>query len=327
MTKPIRWGILGTGSIAHTFTKALRDDTDSADVVAVGSRTEAEASSFAETFGIERAYSSYEALAADPDVEVMYIATPHVAHKANTLLCLDAGKHVLCEKPMGLNQTEVQEMVRAARDKELFLMEALWTRFLPHMTKLKRLVDEGALGELRMLQASFGFRIPVDVGSRLFDPHLGGGSLLDVGVYSVMLAQWLFGTPEKVVSFANLGETGVDEETAFMLRYRGGQVAQLSSAVRLQLPDSLTLIGTEGIALSPDWWRPSSLEIKRWRRSEIFRPECRGSGYAYEAEEVARCVRAGKLESAAAPHEDSLAIHATLDELRRQWGLVYPQEA
>lgn len=327
MTK-IRWGILSTGAIAHTFAEALQDVED-AELVAVGSRTKTSADAFAKKFGIASAHASYEALANDENVDVIYIATPHVFHKDNTLLCLNAGKHVLCEKPLALNRAEVAEMVQVARDKKLFLMEALWTRFLPHMTKLRELIDEGVLGELRMLQASFGFRMgEVDRDSRLFNPDLGGGSLLDVGVYSVMLSQWLFGAPEEILSFATLGQTGVDEEAAFMFRHSEGRISQLSSAIQLEMADSATIMGTKGRIHIPDWWQPSRLELTNAdKETEILDIPCELNGYAYEAIEVGRCIREGALESSVAPHQDSLDIHATLDALRQQWHLVYPQEA
>ena len=324
----LRWGILSTGSIARTFAEALADVPD-AELVAVGSRTQASADAFAKEFDVPRAHASYEALAQDENVDVIYIGTPHVFHKENTLMCLEAGKHVLCEKPLALNRAEAAEMIQAAEDKKLFLMEALWTRFLPHMVKLRELIAEDVLGDVRMLHANFGFSMAVDPSSRLFDSNLGGGSLLDVGVYPVMLAQWLFGPPEEIVSFANLGKTGVDEEAAFMLRHAGGRISLLSSAIRLELPSDATLSGTKARVYIPDWWQPSILKLTyddEDKTTETLNVPCPLNGYAYEAAEVGRCIRAGLLESETASHQDSLAIHATLDELRKQWGLTYPQE-
>lgn len=325
----LRWGILSTGSIARTFAKALADVPE-AELVAVGSRNQASADAFAKEFDVPRAHARYEALAQDENVDVIYIGTPHVFHKENTLMCLEAGKHVLCEKPLALNRAEVAEMIEKAEDKKLFLMEALWTRFLPHMLRLRELIAEGVLGDVRMLHANFGFSVEVDKDSRLFDPKLGGGSLLDVGIYPLMLAQWLFGSPEEVVSFACLGETGVDEEAAFMLRHTEGRVSLLSSAIRLELPSDATLSGTKARVHISEWWRPSSLKLTYHdedKTTEALDIPCPLNGYAYEAIEVGRCIRAGRLESKMASHQDSLAIHATLDELRKQWGLTYPQEA
>ena len=192
--RPIRWGILGTGRVAGRFAQALRE-LDDARLLAAGSRRLATAEAFARHHGVERAYGSYAQLAADPDLDIVYVASPHALHREHSLLCLEAGRAVLCEKPFALNATEAREVIASARSRGLFCMEAMWTRFLPAMRRLTELVDAGAIGELRMVTAQLGFPSEPDPSSRLFDPALGGGALLDLGVYPLALASQLLGRP------------------------------------------------------------------------------------------------------------------------------------
>ena len=325
--KTIRWGILSTGSIAHKFAKGL-NDLPATELLAVGSRSQASADAFGDEFGIERRYASYTELAADPDLDVVYVGTPHTLHRENTLMLLDAGKAVLCEKPFALNLEQAKEMVETARRNELFVMEAVWTRFLPHMVKARELIDEGALGEVRLLQADFGFRMGVDPEHRLFDPAFGGGALLDVGIYPVSLAHELFGPPAEIKSFGNLGETNVDEENAVMLQHKGGELSMLASSLRLDTSQEALITGTEGrLKLHSPWWAPTNLTLVRGEEVELFEIPCPLNGYNYEALEVNRCLRGGQLESETMPLKDTLAVLGTLDTLRAAWGLRYPVEA
>lgn len=327
MSTQFRWGILGTGSIARKFTtgvKALADHT----VVAVGSRQQEKADKFGAEFAIPHRHASYEALAADPEVDAIYVATPHPMHKANTLLCLQQGKHVLCEKPFTINAAETQEVIKAARSRKLFLMEAMWTRFIPLIVEAQRLIQSGAIGEVRMITADFGFRAGFNPQSRAFAPELGGGALLDVGIYPISLASMLLGTPERIVSMADLGQTGVDEQSAFILGYAKGQLAVLSTAIRTSTPQDAVIMGTEGmIRIHPPFWVPKKMTLKPAGKDaqEIEIPYV-ANGFNYEAAEVANCVRAGKLESAVMPLDESLAIMQTMDAIRAQWGLKYPME-
>ncbi|MBN1261314.1 MAG: Gfo/Idh/MocA family oxidoreductase [Anaerolineae bacterium] len=357
MFTPIRWGILGTGSIAHAFAHALSILPD-AGLVAVGSRSQAAADRFGATFHIPNRHASYAALAADPEVDVIYIATPHVLHKENCLLCLEAGKAVLCEKPFTLNAREAAEVIAVAHERQLFVMEAMWTRFLPAIAKVRQWIAEDAIGEVRAVIADFGFRAPFDPESRLFAPELGGGALLDVGVYGISLASMLLGTPENVACVACLGETGVDEQIAATLAYAEGRLATVFAAVRTTSPIEATIMGTEGrIRIHSPFYRPEYLSLtqrrqqplvsripsrikrlgfalgldKVWRRlnarpSRPIHVPFQGNGYQYQAEEVMRCMRAGKLESDVMPLDESLAIMSTMDRLREQLGLVYPAE-
>jgi predicted dehydrogenase len=323
----IRWGILGTGRIGHDFATGLRDTPD-AETLAVGSRTEDSARDFAASFGIARHYGSYAELVSDPDVDVVYVATPHPFHEANAALCLEAGKHVLCEKPMTVNAVQAERLKALARDKGLFLMEGMWTRFFPLIERVRHLISSGAIGEPRMLNVDFGFRAPFNPLQRLFNPELGGGALLDVGVYCVSLSSMIFGPPVRVTGLAHLGDTGVDEQSAAILDHGDGRISTFSIATRTATPQEAVISGTEGrIRIHPDWWRPDTLTLSRpGRENETIKDPHTGNGFPHEAAEVMRCIRSGAHESDVMPLRETLTIAHTMDELRRQWGLVYPGE-
>jgi predicted dehydrogenase len=329
MTQTLRWGILGTGNIASQFARGLQVLAD-AELVAVGSRSQTTADAFGDLFGIPAGHrhASYEALAADPTVDAVYIGTPHPLHKENMLLCLNAGKAVLDEKPFTINAAEAREAIDLARRKRLFLMEAMWMRFMPLMAEVRRLVADGVIGELRMVTADFGFRGEFDPTHRSFDLALAGGALIDVGIYPLSLAFMLLGRPDRIVSLAEIGQTGVDEQAGIVLGYPQGQLAVLHSAIRTRTPNEATIIGTEGwIYIHPRFWVPTTLTVDRPDQE----PETReipfeGNGYQYEADEVHRCIAAGKTESEIMPLDETLAIMETMDTIRAQWGLKYPME-
>jgi predicted dehydrogenase len=327
MSDKIRWGILGTGMIAAKFVEGLSELPD-AEVIAVGSRTQASAQAFADTYHIPHRHGSYEGLASDPDVDVVYVATPHNLHRENSLLCLGSGKAVLCEKPFTINATEAEEIIALARQKRLFLMEAMWTRYMPAMRKIRQLLAGGAIGDVRLVFVEFGFRPPFDPHSRLFDPHLGGGALLDLGIYPITLAWLVLGPPQGITSKATIGSTGVDEQNAIILSYAGGQMALLSSSLQVQTPQEAQIIGTEGrILIHPECWHPTTFTLSQaGKQDETTTVPTEGNGYNYEAAEVMSCLRAGKLESDLLPLDESLAIMKLLDQIRAQWGLRYPME-
>jgi predicted dehydrogenase len=327
MARKIRWGIIGTGNIAKQFARGLAVLPD-AELVAVGSRTPTSASAFADTFDVPHRHSSYEELARDPDLDVVYIATPHSLHRENTLLCLEAGKAVLCEKPFAINAAEAEEMIGLARERGLFVMEAMWSRFFPAMGKVRELLAAGVIGQVRLLTVDFGFRAQFNPQSRLFNPELGGGALLDVGVYTVSLASMVFGSPTRVASLAHLGQTGVDEQAGVILGYEGGQLAVLSTAIRTASPQDATLMGTEGhLRIDPRWWMPTRLTLSAsGQEDKVVELPFTGNGYNYEAAEVMACLRAGKLESDVMPLDETLSIMHTMDQIRAQWGLRYPME-
>ena len=327
MEKTIRWGILGPGNIAHRFAIGLSALPD-AELTAVGSRSVEKAAEFTRDFNIPNKHGNYVDLANDPDVDVVYVATPHPFHREHSILCLKAGKAVLCEKPLAINAQEVDEIIRCAHETKKFLMEAMWTRFLPVMEKVREWLAEGAIGEVRMLTADFGFRSGWDPEGRLLNPKLAGGALLDVGVYTVAMASMVFGQqPSRIASMAHIGETGVDEQSAMLLGYDTGQLAILSCAVRTNTPQEARIIGTEGAIHIPDFWHATSanLNVSGKDTMQIEIP-FDGNGYNYEAAEVMRCLRAGKLESDIMPLDESLSIMETVDKIRSQCGLRYPME-
>jgi len=327
MDNKIRWGILGAGSIARKFAAGLKVVAGS-ELLAVGSRSIDKARDFAVEFNIPKAYGSYEEMVKDPEIDVVYVATPHTFHKTHTILCLNNGKAVLCEKPFGVNAKEVEEMVDAARKNNLFLMEAMWTRFLPVMYKVRDWIADGAIGEVRMVTADFGFRANLNPQGRLFNLELGGGALLDVGVYTVSFAYMIFGgAPERITGMAHIGETGVDEQAAMILGYKNGELAILHTAIRTSTFQEARIIGTNGSIIIPDFWRATSATLKvDGRDEENVEIPFDANGYCYEAREVERCLREGKLQSELMTWDESISILRTMDELRRQWGLKYPSE-
>lgn len=327
--RPVRWGILSTGRIAGIFATGLRAATG-AELVAVGSRSQASADRFADEYGIPRRHASYEALASDPEVDVIYVATPHPGHKDAALTCLAGGKAVLCEKPLTLNYGEAEELIGAAHKADLFLMEAMWPRFRPPYVKVREIIANGEIGEVNYVTATIGWKSGFDPKSRLFDPELGGGALLDGGVYPVSFASMLLGAPDQVAGAAIIGETGVDEIATIALGHPNGSAAALGVTIRSNPVSIATIVGTEGkILVDHDFHRPVSFTV--WRDGqdpEAFDyPLTEGNGYQYEAMEVGRCLREGLKESPIMPHAESLTIMKTMDTLRAQWGIRYPQEA
>jgi len=358
MRTTYRWGIIGTGGIARAFAKGL-SLLPEAMLVAVGSRTQAAADRFAKDFHAPRAHASYEALAADPGVDIVYVATPHILHKDNSLLALRNGKAVLCEKPFTINAAEAAEVFRLAGEKGLFVMEAMWTRFLPAIARVRQLLASGMIGEPRWLAADFGFRAPDNPKSRIFDPALGGGALLDVGVYPISLASMVFGPPAGISAQARLGTTGVDVQDAILLSYDGGRLATLNAGVTMTTPTEAVIAGEKGIIrIHTPFFRPRRISLgvnkltglgdkkMAWlrraarivpavsrlreslegRHGRPLRMPYRGNGLHYQAAEVMRCLGRGLTESPVMPWSETLSIMETMDKIRAQWGLVYPSE-
>jgi predicted dehydrogenase len=324
MKRTFGWGVLGAGSIAAKFATDLKNLPE-ARLAAVGSRSIDKAAAFANRHGFERSHGSYEELVSDPGVDVVYIATPHPFHKGHALLCLDHGKAVLCEKPMGVGAAQVREMVDCARDRNLFLMEAMWTRFLPAIRQVKQWLQEGCIGDVRMLWADFGFRAGWNPEGRLLDPDLAGGSLLDVGVYTVALSFLVFGgPPAEIQAAAHIGETGVDEQTAVLFRYEDGGLASLFSAVRTNSPQGARICGTEGSIEIPSFWKADGAELHVHGQEPVRISE--PSGYHFEAAEVMACLSAGRTESPAMPLDESVSIARVMDRVRSIIGLTYPFE-
>ena len=328
METKIRWGILGTGTIAAKFAKALKSLPE-AKLIAVGSRAAETADKFAKTFRIPHRHPSYEELANDPEVDVVYVATPHPFHMENTILCLNAGKAVLCEKPFEINAGRTKQMINTARDRKLFLMEAMWTRFLPVITQVRDWLGREAIGQVRILQADFGFTGDWTPEHRLLNPQLAGGALLDIGVYIVSLASMVFGRPPaKITSLAHMGQTGVDEQAAMIFRYDDGQLAVLSCAVKTETPQQAVIAGTKGTITihSPFWCATTATISIEGKKDQTVKMPHQCNGFEYEAREVMQCLRAGKLESDCLPLDETLQVLKTMDQIRRPWPLKYPVE-
>lgn len=327
MLAKMRWGILGPGSIAHKFAIGLKAIPD-AEIVAVGSRDLQRADTFADAFDIPYRHGNYVELAANSEVDVVYVATPHPFHKACTILCLEAGKSVLCEKPFTVDAEQAEALIACARKNKQFLMEAMWTRFIPAIVKIREWLADGMIGEPRMLTADFGNCVklnPENLAGRLFSPELAGGALLDIGVYTVSLASMVLGTPTEITSLAHIGETGVDERAAILLGYDAGQIANLSCAITTRTSHEARIYGTEGAIHIPNFSRATSatLEVNDKEPMRVEIPFT-ANGYEYQAIEVINCLREGRLESDVMPLDESLSIIKTMDTVRAQWGLEYP---
>lgn len=323
----VKWGIMGTGTIAEQFVADLAHTTNGV-AYAVGSRKPGNAALFANQFGIPRAYGSYMELVNDPDIDVIYIATPHRYHLENALNSLRAGKAVLCEKPMTVNSRELEVLISTARERGLFLMEAMWMRFLPPVRKAMEWIRSGRIGEVRLLQAEFGFMADWEPETRLLNPELAGGSLLDVGIYPVAFASMIFGIqPRAIWSTARIGGTGVDEQFSALLTYDTGEVASLHGAIRLGLRNEAVIHGTKGCISLPSMNKAPSVSLyKDGEVVDTYTDDRLGKGYEYEAEEVGRCILAGETESPLMPLDESLKVMEQLDTMRAQWGLRYPFE-
>lgn len=322
-----RWGIISTGRIANDFAEGVSQLSD-ATVLAVGSRTQDAADAFGDRHGVERRHASYEALAADPDLDAIYVATPHPFHAPNCIMCLEAGKAVLCEKPFTINAAELEQVVALAREKQLFLMEGMWSRFMPATVKLRELLAGGVIGDVNIVDIDFGFRAPFNPQHRLFAPALGGGALLDIGIYSLSFASMVLGAPGRILSMAHLGESGVDENAAIILGYESGALATISTAIRTTTPHQAVINGTLGrITMHPPYWFPERVTLEVYgAESTVMDLPMNGNGFNHEAAEVMRCIRAGQLESEIMPLDESLELMRTMDEIRAQWGLRYPME-
>jgi predicted dehydrogenase len=319
MTEPLGWGLIGTGGIAETFAADLMF-TDSGRPVAVGSRHMHSADRFADEFDIPNRHGSYEALVADPDVDVVYVATPHPMHHANALLALRAGKPVLVEKAFTMNAAEAQELVATARAEGLFLMEAMWTRFLPHIAEIRRLLAEGALGDIVTVTADHGQWFAKDPEFRLFAPELGGGALLDLGVYPVSFASMVLGKPDRIVTLIDPAFTGVDGQTSMLFGYASGAQAVLTCTSSAQSPTRGAIVGTDArIEIDGEFYAPTSFTlISRTGERTYFDAEREGRGLWYEAEAVAHYLREGLLESPLMPLDESVSIMQTMDAVLAQ---------
>lgn len=330
MADRIRWGIAGTGGIAAAFAEDLRLLPD-AEIVAVGSRTRAAADAFGERFGIAHRHVGYPALAADPEVDAVYVAVPHPGHCEAALAAIDGGKAVLVEKPFAVNAAETERMIDAARKAGTFLMEAMWVRFLPHLALVRELLADGVIGEVRSVLADRGELLSTDPKHRVRAPELGGGALLDLGIYPVSFASMVTGgrLPERVEAVARMTEdTGVDAQASMLFVYPGGAQAAISTSLDARSPNLASINGTEGrILITQPWGRISPVEvIMNDGTSRVTTLPHEGHGLRHQAAEVGRLLRAGQTESPVVPLDETLAVMRTLDLVRERIGLRYPGE-
>ena len=310
----MRWGILGTGGIAGAFAADLRL-TDSGGVVAVGSRSQASADRFADAFDIAHRHASYESLVADPEVDVVYVASPHPMHHDHAILALRAGKHVLVEKPFTMNAAEARDVAGVARERGLFAMEAMWTRFLPHVGVIRDWLREGLLGDIVTVTADHGQWFAEDAGFRLFAPELGGGALLDLGVYPVSFASMVLGTPSRIVSMSDPAFTGVDAQTSMVFGYDSGAQAVLTCTLRAKTPTRAAIAGTGArIEVEGDFYAPATVTLIP-RKGDPVRVESahEGRGLRHQADEVARRLAAGDVESPLMPLDETISLMETMD--------------
>jgi len=325
----IHWGIIGLGKIAHKFAADLQH-CPGAKLSAVASRTLEKAEAFSKEFGASYAYGAYPELLDCPELDVVYVATPHSEHYENTLMCLGRGVPVLCEKPLAINSRQAQAMIKLARDNQVFLMEALWTRFLPTTQRVLDVLHGGELGQVISIKADFGFNPPFDPQSRLFDRQLGGGALLDIGIYPVFLALLLLGDPSAIKAVVHLNTTRVDDEIGMILTYTSGQMAHLHASLRSRTKTEAFIYCEHGVInMLSRFHEPTALSIQRYGQAPEFVHFDYGAsnGYAYEAGEVTRCLQHSKLESDRMPLSFSERMIKLLDRIRAEVGVVYPQDA
>lgn len=327
VTKRLRWGILGTGWIADLFVKDLQ--LTGHQVSSVGSRTQENAERFAARFGIPNAHGSYESLLADPQVDIVYVATPHPMHAGNAMAALNAGKHVLIEKPFTVNAAEARAVVDLAAARKLVVLEAMWTRFLPHMRRIRELIASGALGTVYSVVADHTRDLPDDPGHRLNALELGGGALLDLGIYPVSFAWDILGKPEEILSMARFKATGADAEVATIFRHGGDAMSTTISSSDNAGRNVASILGTEArIDIDATWYAPTSFRLldSEDRVIERYVSDVPGRGMQFQADEIERLVAAGSLVGDILPPEESVAIMQTLDTIRGQIGLRYPGE-
>jgi predicted dehydrogenase len=321
--------ILGCGKIANKFASDLKL-VENACLNAIASRDTEKRNKFCSTFSVPVVYDSYEALATSTEIDVVYIATPHGFHFENTMLCLEHRKHVLCEKAFALNKRQAKTMIDLARRRNVFLMEAFWTKFLPQFEKISELIGKGIIGEVKLIQADFGFKAQEPKAQRLFDPVLGGGSLLDIGIYPVFLAQTILGKPVDVNAMIDSFESGVDEQCVITMKFRSGALAVLSSTFAADTPVEAMIAGTKGRIVLRNRFHNAVATIEtvtekdKVETIEVYRES--GFGYQFEARHVGDCLRKGLIESPIMTHNDTLDLMETLDRIRNSCGITYPSD-
>ena len=327
MKNRIRWGILGCGNIAQKFVSDLQY-VDKAILYAIASNNQERRERFAETYNARKIYTNYESLVNDENVDIVYIATTHNFHYSNALLCLNANKPVLCEKPLCINSKEAQVLINIAKKNKVFFMEAMWTRFFPLINHLKKDLISGIIGRPKFLQADFGIKKPPAIGSRFYEKELGAGSLLDLGVYTINFSNLIFDSePSEINGFTKLNNQGIDEHTTCNLKYSNGEIAQLSATISFITPHEARIYGHKGKIVVSDFYHPQeySIFLTGGGETRVHKP-FKGFGYHFEAVEAQNCLLSNKQESEIFPLENSLNVLTIMDSLRKQLGIVYPND-
>jgi predicted dehydrogenase len=329
MSKTIKWGILGTGRISRAFAVGLKSASNGI-LHGVASRNHTRAKAYAEEWNIPLAFENYQQIAESDMIDAVYIATPHTQHAENSILCMKNGKAVLCEKPFAVNYRQAEEMVAQAHESNVLLMEGMWSRFPPLMDELRKVISSGEIGEVRTLQADFGFKPKTrEPEGRLLNPALAGGSLLDIGIYPISLASMIMGEPKTFVSDWHQGPTGVDEQASCILKYDNGSMALLHSSLESETRQEAFLSGTEGnICIHKQCWKPQKMTITSiiTQKTRTVEMPFAGNGFNYEAEFFGKLLLEGKTDNEIIPLAESLEIMSLLDQIRRKWGLRYPFE-
>ncbi len=328
MNKALNWGILSTGTIAHKFAKTIKAMGEEAVLYAASSRDLKKAEDFAEEYGIVKAYGSYEEMLLDENVDAVYVATPHSHHFDHMMLCLEHGKHVLCEKSFTVNRQQAELIFKTAKEKNLFVMEGFWTKFLPIYREVEKVLADGVLGDIRLVTAQYGYCTGTERGIRKFDPQLAGGTLLDIGVYAVGFASMILGyQPKAIETQVRFNDMGTDEFSSILLQYENGAIAQLTTAIQTTMPVLGCIYGSKGYMQINDFKSPSKFTVILNNGTEYdVKMDLEINGFEYEIREAQNCIMNNQLESSIQTPEQSIAVMDIMDQVRSKWGLVYPME-
>ena len=322
-----KWGIIGPGRIAKQFASAVKG-IPGASIYAIASRSSDNPEQLKHSFNAKKYYRSYEELTTDPEVDAIYISTPHRFHYENAKLCLEAGKAVLCEKPLTVNAKQAEKLIKLSQSQHVFLMEALWTRFLPIYGQVRQWLDAGEIGDIRMASSTFGFKAPRNAQDRLLNLELAGGALLDIGVYNTSLAQWVFHKPpQTITAISQIGETGIDETDSVIMSYENGALAQFTCSFQAQMLNQFVITGTNGIIIvHSNFWEASQASLIKNGKTQTIKRRLEINGFEYEINASMRAIKEGALDCPQMTQADTLTNIRTLDTIRQQIGLRYPFE-
>ena len=322
----IKWGIIAPGTIAHAFAKEV-SNTEKGKLVAVYGGNKEKAKEFAKEYNLQKYYSNIDDFLNDKEIDAVYIATPHNYHMEYAIKCIQSKKHILCEKPFSYNKKTSEKVLNLAKENNVFIMEALWTLFLPAINKAKRWIDEGKIGKVKMITANFGFESEVDINSRLYNPNLAGGALLDVGIYPILLSNFIMNdTPEQINATAVMTNTKVDETDVISLKYKDNALASLTCSIASDTDNTAVIYGEKGKIVIPKFWMTKNAYLYTKDEELSYEDDYDGVGYKYEIIEANKCILNNQLESDIASHKFTIELATIMDEIREKIGLVYPFE-